>query len=183
MDGVTLRAHEGHKYIVQLLLKAGANVDAYDDNHRSPLKYSINFLHDDVTQILLDNGANPSTKNVLGRTPFHDAAKYDLQNVANMLLAKNADVNAQDGRSPTPLHASAGIYRHGTIMKMLLDKKADQAIQDREGHLPMGWAKQNHGGWKEGEAILLEDVRRELEEYFRGQGRVAEADNLRRPRQ
>jgi hypothetical protein len=72
-------AKAGHK---EILLKAGASVDPTDDNHRTPLNYSIEELHDDVTLLLLNSRANPSTKNILGGTPLHDAAKYGLENLA-----------------------------------------------------------------------------------------------------
>ena len=155
-------AHQGNKEIVDILVKAGASVDATDDQHRTPPNYSIDDLHDEVTLRLLNSGVNPSTKNILAWTPLHDAAKYGLEKLAKMLLDKNADVNSKDRDGKTPLHVAC-IYRHAKILQWLLDKGADQAIKDGKGYIPYNYVSQMHGGWGEGTTILLEDLRREAE--------------------
>jgi ankyrin repeat protein len=158
-------ARTGQKEIVEILLRAGAKVDARDANGRTPLNYAILDLHDNVTKVLLDAGANPSSKDIFGWTPLHDAAKYGLEGLAKMLLEKNPVVDSQDRNGQTPLHQTA-IYRTGTVMRMLLDKKADQAIKCKAGHIPYEYACQLHGGWKEGQDILWEDLHREAERQF-----------------
>lgn len=93
---------EGDKNIIELLLKAGAN---------------------------LDNAADINTKlNKNGETALHIACRLNLPELIVMLLAKGADPNILDKTGRTSLHFAA-LYCDERIQLLLLNKGADPTIQ------------------------------------------------------
>jgi ankyrin repeat protein len=111
---------DGIPDLARLLLDRGADVNAQDQNHATPLLPAVELHMDDIALILLEHGADPNVKNTRGKTPlhlllernFHDYDSIDdilLVAVARLLLERGADVNAQDEDNTTPLDLA---YRH-----------------------------------------------------------------------
>jgi ankyrin repeat protein len=104
--------------LVQLLLNRGADVNARDQNHATPLFLAVELHIYDIALILLEHCADPNVKNTRGKTPlhlllernFHDYDDIDdVLAVERLLLERGADVNAQDDDNTTPLDLA---YRH-----------------------------------------------------------------------
>lgn len=60
--------------MVELLLAAGASIQARDDGGLHPLHNACSFGHADVVRLLLEAGANPNTRDNWNYTPLHEAA-------------------------------------------------------------------------------------------------------------
>ncbi|WP_264376079.1 MULTISPECIES: ankyrin repeat domain-containing protein [unclassified Wolbachia] len=75
--------HKDHKEIVEVLLQAGANVDA-QHLYGTPLHYAVSYCHKETVDVLLEKGANVNAVNTHGMTPL-DYAKG--QNVEVLLKA------------------------------------------------------------------------------------------------
>ena len=67
---VSLAAHYGHVQVVQLLAKAGANLDLADQLQRTPLLLAVERGDVQVVQILAEAGANLDLADQLHRTPL-----------------------------------------------------------------------------------------------------------------
>jgi ankyrin repeat protein len=89
---------------LRLLAKAGANVNARDENGNTP-------LHDpasaDFAAELLKLGANVNARNYDGQTPLHRAVEDVSYEVVKLLLSKGAETNAQDKNGRTPMSLAA----------------------------------------------------------------------------
>jgi ankyrin repeat protein len=88
---------------IKRLLKAGANLEARDNEGRTPLMYAIFTEHMDISKILVENGAEIEAKNNDDMTALMFAAASGNHKIANYLISRGADVNAKDRNGHTPL--------------------------------------------------------------------------------
>ena len=93
-------AGEGRKEVVEILINAGANVNAKNDTGMSPLH---NAVTKEVVELLIAEGADVNAKNKHGGTPLHEAAASGHKEIVELLIAEGADVNAKDVNGYTPL--------------------------------------------------------------------------------
>ena len=110
-----LAASAGRKEIVELLIAAGANVNAMTEDRWTPLG---NAANKEIAELLIANGADVNTKGARGRTLLHSTANKEI---AELLIANGADVNAKDMDSFTPLHFAST----KEIAELLITKGAD----------------------------------------------------------
>lgn len=78
---------------------------------------------------------------IMGR--LHDAVENQNVNEVRKLL-RNENPNEKDGYHQTPLHIACGIAANNEIVKLLLRRKADVNVQERNGWTPLHCAA-NHG--------------------------------------
>jgi len=82
----------------ELLLAAGANIEATDYFGDTPLSIAVYVPSKDcprLVQYLLDAGANPNAIGDGGWTPLHYASENGFVEVANLLIKHGAAVNAK----------------------------------------------------------------------------------------
>ncbi|KAJ4809985.1 ankyrin repeat-containing protein 2 [Rhynchospora pubera] len=79
----------GEVKCVQILLEAGAAVDALDRNKNTPLHYAAGYGRKECVALLLENGAAVTLTNMDGKTPL-DVAKLNSQEEVLKLLEKDA---------------------------------------------------------------------------------------------
>lgn len=70
----TIFAGYGRREVVELLIAAGATLQARDDGGLQPLHNACSFGHADVVRALLTAGAAPAARDNWGYTPLHEAA-------------------------------------------------------------------------------------------------------------
>ncbi len=112
---LTLAAHFGQRAVVELLLDAGADLEAVAEH---PMR--VRALHSAVASretahilgvvtTLVARGADVNSRQEGGWAPLHEAASRDLLDVARLLLDNGADPNAagMDGRTPLKLAPAA----------------------------------------------------------------------------
>ena len=90
-----LGARSGHAEVVELLLKAGADVNAKGVGWTA-LDMAASEGHLDVVVLLIRSGGEVNVKDLLGSTPLHRAARGGHAEVVIALLAAGAEVNARD---------------------------------------------------------------------------------------
>ncbi|KAI1104890.1 hypothetical protein F4804DRAFT_169711 [Jackrogersella minutella] len=123
-NALTAAAYDGTKNIIQMLLKAGANVNA-------PEGYAIQTAaaegHYDVVVELLNNGAdvNAFTKNdnFDAGTAIQGACEAGRADIVSLLLEHNADPNLGGGTDAPPLLAAA-MRAEEDILELLVKAKA-----------------------------------------------------------
>jgi len=89
--------------VAEVLLTAGANVEARDAIGRTPLHSAVDAWKVNVVELLLDHGANTEAKDEKGQTPLHLAAEAGEADVVELLLERGADREAKDLCGETPL--------------------------------------------------------------------------------
>jgi ankyrin repeat protein len=126
--------YRGHFDIVDALIEAGAEIDAFAAAATGRL--------DDLRRTI-----NPDTVNAYaydGWTPLHLAAFFGHTAAVRDLLQSGADVHALSHNSlkNTPLHAATA-GRHSEPALLLLKHGADPSAVDAGGYTPLQIAVQN----------------------------------------
>jgi ankyrin repeat protein len=104
MVPIQLAADYGHSEIIQLLLQAGADVNApHVKVQATPLQYAAESGRLDAVRVLLAAHANINAVDNQGRTPLMWAAKKGQVPVIQELLQHGADANLQDHSGWTAL--------------------------------------------------------------------------------
>jgi ankyrin repeat protein len=105
-------AHNGHVEVVEMLLDAGADIEADEINcyGGKPLHWASEH-EPSTTELLLKRGAKVDSRNIKTDSDFHGQTalimnarqKEDCAEVAELLIAAGADVNARDAKGNTAL--------------------------------------------------------------------------------
>ena len=117
-------AQAGSIELVQLLLEAGANVNATDFFGGTILECALEKRNLLLVQILLDAGAevNAPASTVRGRTALQKAVQENNMNAVSLLLSRNADVNASAARIGGATALQAAVIKGNINMVRLLLK-------------------------------------------------------------
>ena len=117
-------AQRGSKAIAEVLLKAGADVNAKADDGWTPLYSAVSHKQREVAELLLANHADPNAKNNAGQTPLHLAVQSGQRELAELLLANKADPNERDNRGRTPLDDAKSMEQQPQPMPGMLPPPA-----------------------------------------------------------
>ncbi len=139
-------AKNGDSAAIRLLLAHGANPNAIQKNHDTPLMFAAG----------LGRGTGAFTKDY--------ASEAELLESVKVLVAAGADVNAADDKGETPLHF--GAQASDDIVKFLAAKGARLDAKDLQGRTPvemaLGVGLHGHAGGppnvREGTANLLRQL-------------------------
>jgi TonB family protein len=122
---------EGKAGLIRPLLRAGAKIDAPDEDGELPLGLAARLGQTFVATALLAAGADAGLASTRGHTPLDAAAATGLTELCRLILAKGGDANrtAPDG-STALMHAVVG--GHWETAKLLVESGANphQAMQD-----------------------------------------------------
>jgi ankyrin repeat protein len=125
--------------MVELLIRAGANVRAANRYGVEPLAIAVVNGHAGNLKRLLDAGADANVGLSPDETPIMTAARTGNVETLKLLIAHGAQINAQDKRGQTPLMWAAA-RNNGEAVRMLVESGADIAV--RTSNQPQGRASQ-----------------------------------------
>lgn len=94
---------QGREDLVEILLNAGARINAVDDFNKTPLMYGIETKNLSLIELLLTKKPNLDARGPRQRTPLHYAVFTGDPKIVKMLLNYNAKPNMKDQYKKTPL--------------------------------------------------------------------------------
>ena len=107
MTALHLAARFSSASITAALVKAGAEVNARDDRHQTPLHCAVKFnTSADVIRKLIECGADVDACDDGRQTPLHNAAWYNRA-VVPVLVELGAKVNVLGSHNRSPLYGAA----------------------------------------------------------------------------
>lgn len=155
ISALHLAVNNGNLAIVEVLVRAGANVNQRSKDGLTPLHFcelsSPSYTTDDpeekvslreykvmkVAEFLVENKADIDSRGNNGETPLHFVAKTNNVHVARLLITRGADVNAVLGTDcVTPLHIAA-MYSIAEMAELLIAAGAAVGTTMRNGTTPL----------------------------------------------
>lgn len=127
---------QGRKECVQILLDAGADIEAMNNAGNTALHYAAATSKSECVRILIENGANVEAKSLnSGFTALHYATQRGDVDCTLLLLDKEANLDAKDNNGDTPLHLAT---RFGKVdcEKLLLSRGATRTVKNNVGQTP-----------------------------------------------
>lgn len=127
----------GHKPIVQLLLKHGANLNAQSSCGNTPLHYAVQHNFIEIVELLLKDTSSSlkmETANENGHTPLMEAASAGFIECARLLLENGADVNTRSNEFKETALTLASYKGHVDMVKLLIERGADLEHRTDEMH-------------------------------------------------
>jgi len=134
----------GETETVKRLIENGADVNARDYQHETPLHIASGRGNTEIAQLLIDKGADVNAQDDKQATPLHVAAHNGNIEVAEILIKNDANVNARDYQHETPLHIAVRKGNLNNVNQII--RGNPQAIQTRDqyGNTPLHIAA-HHG--------------------------------------
>jgi ankyrin repeat protein len=127
MTPLTKAVEQGPREFVEVLLRAGADINAYGQNRRTALICGVvreaRSPSRGFVRLLLDSGADPNVADDTGSTPLMWAARHPVDDMKSAklvseILRVGADVNAQDRWGQTALSLAIRL-RHPAAAELL----------------------------------------------------------------
>ena len=137
---------------VEMALASGADPNAFDSDHYTPLQLAAGFGNVELVERLLASGADTDSRDENGETALHLAAHVGHAAVCTILLDAGAPIEAASETGYTPLHMAAE-RGHAAIVRSLLSRGANVAATTTLGATPLHWAA--YHDHPEAVAILL----------------------------
>ena len=126
----------GHLEAVELLLGAGAELEAADVDGDTPLLWAAHAGHVEVAAMLHDAGANPTPPNQARRNLLHFAILGGNREMIELALFGDLDVDARDFEGNTALHL-ATLRNRRDLATMLIEGNAATEEKENYGRTPL----------------------------------------------
>jgi ankyrin repeat protein len=130
-------SNDGLMDVAQWLLNIGADANAQEDDHTTPLHLAAANGHLELVRTLLGHtvDVNAATTGFIN-TPLNGASRGGHVDVVRLLIQNGANVNAEVGRYWTPLHC-ASASGNVEIVQLLIQHGADVNTWDENHQKPL----------------------------------------------
>ncbi|XP_006870679.1 PREDICTED: ankyrin repeat domain-containing protein 6 isoform X3 [Chrysochloris asiatica] len=99
-----LAANKGHLSVVQILLKAGCDLDVQDDGDQTALHRATVVGNTEILAALIQEGCALDRQDKDGNTALHEASWHGFSQSAKLLVKAGANVLARNKAGNTALH-------------------------------------------------------------------------------
>lgn len=132
--------HRDDAALVELLIRAGANVNAANEYGVTALALACTNRSIVVVEQLLAARANPNAAQTTGVTPLMECARTGAVAGAAALLARGASVDAAHARTGQTALMWAAAGQHPEVVRLLIDKGASVRSRSKGGFTPLMFA-------------------------------------------
>ena len=130
--------------VLKHLLRAGAKLDATDENGRSALIYAAATENVLLLKALFDAGADVNAADINGDTVLmYVVQRSQNLELLSLILKQNVDINARNSIGKTALITAVEFTGEPKIIFAMLDKGADITIKDDFSKTAVEYAKEN----------------------------------------
>ena len=127
---------DGLADVVRWLLNIGQDVNAQEDDHKTPLHLAVAKGRLEIVRILLGHGANVNATATDNNTPLHEASSAGHVDVVQLLIQHEADVHARGQNQSMPLHLAAS-GNNAETAQLLIKYGADVHALDERQSTPL----------------------------------------------
>ncbi|KAM7135648.1 ankyrin repeat domain-containing protein 6 isoform 2-T2 [Molossus nigricans] len=121
-----LAANKGHLSVVQILLKAGCDLDVQDDGDQTALHRAAVVGNTEVISALIQEGCALDRQDKDGNTALHEASWHGFSQSVKLLVKAGANVLAKNKAGNTALHlACQNSHSQSTRVLLLGGSRAD----------------------------------------------------------
>ncbi|XP_048664734.1 ankyrin repeat domain-containing protein 6 isoform X5 [Marmota marmota marmota] len=121
-----LAANKGHLSVVQILLKAGCDLDVQDDGDQTALHRATVVGNTEIIAALIQEGCALDRQDKDGNTALHEASWHGFSQSAKLLVKAGANVLARNKAGNTALHlACQNSHSQSTRVLLLGGSRAD----------------------------------------------------------
>nr|XP_008261429.1 ankyrin repeat domain-containing protein 6 isoform X2 [Oryctolagus cuniculus]XP_008261430.1 ankyrin repeat domain-containing protein 6 isoform X2 [Oryctolagus cuniculus]XP_051711420.1 ankyrin repeat domain-containing protein 6 isoform X2 [Oryctolagus cuniculus] len=121
-----LAANKGHLSVVQILLKAGCDLDVQDDGDQTALHRATVVGNTEIIAALIQEGCALDRQDKDGNTALHEASWHGFSQSAKLLIQAGANVLAKNKAGNTALHlACQNCHCQSTRVLLLGGSRAD----------------------------------------------------------
>ena len=141
---------------VQFFIQFGADVNARDENHSTPL-HQASLLSDnaEAVRLLIKHSADIHARDQGHKTPLHLASSSSRNDeTVQLLIEQGADVHAQDESHKTPLHLASSASSNGEAVQLLIEHGADVHAQDENLSTPLHLASSTPRNFENVEVLI-----------------------------
>lgn len=142
-----LASLRGHAQAVELLIKAGANINAQEIRRNNfPLLHAVSRGHTNAAAVLIKSGANVNQSDISGMTPLMSCSEKGYTEIAASLIKARANLEAKltgdigAGATALMLAAAKG---HEEMIRLLLNSGANPKATDKNGSTAYRYAVHN----------------------------------------
>ncbi|MBN8828869.1 MAG: ankyrin repeat domain-containing protein [Sphingobacteriia bacterium] len=128
-------------YTIEILLEAGANIEATDNNKMTPLHIAVCKGYIETIEILIKYNAKLDVLDIDNDTPLHISVMKNYLDISKLLLNKCNLVISKNKKGKTPLHIAAS-KGSNVIIKLLLENGADLNLIDNDNKNALDYAKE-----------------------------------------
>ncbi|KAM5286777.1 ankyrin repeat domain-containing protein 6 isoform 6-T11 [Hipposideros larvatus] len=121
-----LAANKGHLSVVQILLKAGCDLDVQDDGDQTALHRATVVGNTEIIAALIQEGCALDRQDKDGNTALHEASWHGFSQSVKLLVKAGANVLAKNKAGNTALHlACQNSHSQSTRVLLLGGSRAD----------------------------------------------------------
>ena len=137
---LNVAAYAGNANEVEILLKAGSDLESYSRLYGTPLQAACLQGNFDTARILVKKGADIDQPNQMGRTELHTALRQGNHGKIKALISLGASTAKKDHQEMSALHHASLCTKSADCVKLLIGLGVSIDPEDSRHWTPLHWA-------------------------------------------